>query len=791
MELPPGLLSNAPQLETRRALLILDLQNDFVGTEGKLPIHNVPEFIPALAKLASRFREEGEVVWVQSEFDEPRPTLDPMTGSYSVLLKEFLPEDSASSVSSLDNYLESEGLTATLRSLAAPVREHSPAPPKSDPEAFLARGINKINRLCLPGQPGCHLVPELAAIVDRSRDVYLTKSQYGALTNNPLLLTLRVRMVTELYLCGSLSNIGVYATAVEAVTHGFKVTIVEDCVGYQEDRLHEEAMRQMADVMGAFGITSSELIDDLDGILSAEEEEEEAPVSSMLDVPFNTAAISTESLTLRPKVEDWIASVEQDGGVKNVEDQPKLEADGLTTIDVVEQTHESSPPSKEVAHSEPLGLRRPSSSPPRKRSISEVDFQRPDLTSKLTLSEQQKSHDLVDTKDCDQAADEVRARRRKSSKSEHIFPEKISAKLREKETAATQTPSVLESLQEPSSDMDSSKKTYGQGNPGSASIYSAKKRAGLLLGQKDSIGEGDCRIICDFIQEGEDESLFQSLRAEVQWQHMYHRTGPVPRLVAVQGSIEADGSIPIYRHPADESPPLLPFSKIVSRIRSEAEKAVGHPLNHALIQLYRNGEDSISEHSDKTLDIVRGSKIVNYSVGARRTMILRRKRISKDTGNLLPSSSEDQSTQPTPAAPRESQRLPLPHNSLFILGPKTNMVWLHSIRADKRIEKEKDEEELAYDQARISLTFRHVGTFLNPTEQTIWGQGATATDEKEAGPVLKGDEEAVEKMVQAFGQENHQGKEFDWEKWYGEGFDVVNFVTKERFEREVEIGTTK
>lgn len=791
MELPPGLLSNAPQLETRRALLILDLQNDFVGSEGKLPIHNVSEFIPALAKLASRFREEGEVVWIQSEFDEPRPTLDPMTGSYSVLLKEFLPEDSASSVSSLDDYLESEGLTATLRSLAAPVREHSPAPPKPDPEAFLARGITKANRLCLPGQPGCQLIPELAAIVDRSRDVYFTKSHYGALTNNPLLLTLRVRMVTELYLCGSLSNIGVYATAVEAVTHGFKVTIVEDCVGYQEDRIHEEAMRQMADVMGAFGITSSELIDDLDGILSAEEEEDEPPTTSMLDVPFNTAAISTESLTLRPKVEDWIASVEEDEELKNVDDQSNLEAKGQAPVDGSEQTYKSLPASEDVAHSEPCGLRRPSSSPPRKRSISEVDFQQPDLNPTLTLSEHQNSHDLVNIKDYDQAADEVRARRRKSSKSEHLFPEKISAKLREQEMAAAQAQSVPEKLQEPSSDMVSLQKAYGHGNPGSASVYSAKKTEGILLGQKDSIGEGDCRIICDIVKEAEDESLFESLKEEVRWQNMYHRSGPVPRLVAVQGLIEADGSIPIYRHPADESPPLLPFSKMVSRIRSEAEKAVGHPLNHALIQLYRNGEDNISEHSDKTLDIVRGSKIVNYSVGARRTMILRRKRMTKDSGNLPSSSSEDQSTQPAPGAPRESQRIPLPHNSLFILGPETNMVWLHSIRADKRIEKEKDEEELAYDQARISLTFRHIGTHLNPIEDTIWGQGATATAEKEARPVLKGDEKAVEKMVKAFGQENHQGKEFEWEKWYGEGFDVVNFITKERSENEVEVGTTK
>jgi alkylated DNA repair dioxygenase AlkB len=41
-----------------------------------------------------------------------------------------------------------------------------------------------------------------------------------------------------------------------------------------------------------------------------------------------------------------------------------------------------------------------------------------------------------------------------------------------------------------------------------------------------------------------------------------------------------------------------------------------------LIQLYRTGADYISEHSDKTIDVVRGSRIVNVSLGARRTMTL-------------------------------------------------------------------------------------------------------------------------------------------------------------------------
>jgi hypothetical protein len=67
--------------------------------------------------------------------------------------------------------------------------------------------------------------------------------------------------------------------------------------------------------------------------------------------------------------------------------------------------------------------------------------------------------------------------------------------------------------------------------------------------------------------------------------------GEVPRLVAVEGEVGEDGrysvsfrlracmntssflySFPIYRHPADESPPLSAFSPTVSLIREHVQK---------------------------------------------------------------------------------------------------------------------------------------------------------------------------------------------------------------------------
>lgn len=318
------------------------------------------------------------------------------------------------------------------------------------------------------------------------------------------------------------------------------------------------------------------------------------------------------------------------------------------------------------------------------------------------------------------------------------------------------------------------------------------------LGPGDPIGSGDSSVIYNLLDTTVSspwnaetplaDDVFARLRDEVAWNTMHHATGAVPRLVAVQGLIDPiDGSKPVYRHPSDRSPPLAAFTPAVDLVRKEAEKHVGHPLNHALVQLYRNGKDFISEHSDKTLDVVRGSSIVNASFGATRTMRLRSKRADRaefPDDEVKPNAKEigggpaQKETEGTPT-PRETQRIPLPHNSLFVLSQATNATFLHSIPADKRPSSELSADELAYSSERISLTFRNIGTFLSADETRIWGQGAKGKSKETAGRTINGVEEENIKVVTAMGRENREGDGFDWNWWYGDGFDVLHFVNEE------------
>ena len=107
------------------------------------------------------------------------------------------------------------------------------------------------------------------------------------------------------------------------------------------------------------------------------------------------------------------------------------------------------------------------------------------------------------------------------------------------------------------------------------------------------------------------------------------------------------------------------------------------------------------------------------------------------------------------------------------MGLETNRTWLHGINHDNRPLHIKSSLEQAQGGERISLTFRHIGTFLSADGTRIFGQGARGKTKAEARPVVVGTGEA-EELLAAFGRENHESA-FDWEEVYGEGFDVLHF----------------
>lgn len=548
----PGLL---PQFETKRALIIINLQNDSLYCNDDMYITKNREFVDRIKALVPHFRKMGEVVWIRTEMgtksfptspgsayiEEEVAKIDEKNREERKLEEQQLEDDTVSngveegtperqnlescSPTPLQTYHPTSRTQAMMKRASAKSRAEQRTANMdvfNDGGDVFEEHVSKPRkgqqpRFYVGGTLGAEIADQLLSVVDESKDLIVTKHHYSAFDQTSLLMSLRMKLVTDVYLCGCLTNVGVYATAADAVQHGLGVTVVEDCLGYRSEAKHEDAMRQMADIMGVNGVDSEEIIEESGGGAPPDSEE-----------PIFTGP-GPEGITLH--------NLSIDGK------SPKAEAAELFE-------NPADPDRAEVA------------APVSPTNMSK-DATSADLDHETRSSVSVDPADPVELVPATDQTTGKQAVQRSISLSDGLTPL-------------------------PSPDVSSGKK---RDSWMSVSTHT--------MGPNDSIGSGDSRIIHDVLSAPLTDNAFQLLKEEVNWQTMHHRSGKVPRLVAVQGEIGKDGSVPLYRHPADESPRLLSYSPTIQKIRKEIEELLKQPFNHALIQLYRDGNDNISEHSDK------------------------------------------------------------------------------------------------------------------------------------------------------------------------------------------------
>ena len=536
--------ANIPQFETRKALIIINAQNDSLYAKDDIFITKNHDWVPHIKDIVPNFRRYGDIVWVRTELavlpTVPSPNAARMEEESRKLaeknrqdrMKEelHLQDDTAgkenrrtnSHVAAAEAMSGKEYADAFLPSCSVKetMTHSSPGTRGDKPSTFLQIFEDKEDalkehlskprkgqqaRFHIGGTKGAEICDDLLDVVDKERDLMVTKHHYSAFDQTSLLTSLRMSLVTEIYICGCLTNVGVYTTAVDAVQHGLQVTVVEDCLGYRSEQKHEEAMRQMADILGVNGIDSEEIIEEFGG----------RPIPDA-----ETPGITLEELNLNTNRQAAGKAPSKVGNDQEAQQETIPEPDG---------------------GGEKVGVDDP-------KNASESDVR--------------------------------------------VFPAQ--------RKVAQQTDQT-------------SKRDEMTPKPNHSLLNSKKPNAPSTLGPSDAIGSGDSRIIYNALSATIIENAFERLKGEVAWQTMLHRSGQVPRLVAVQGDNKQNGDVPIYRHPADESPPLLTFTSIVQDIRRETEALLQQPFNHALIQLYRDGTDNISEHSDKVSQTVETSNYGNSS----------------------------------------------------------------------------------------------------------------------------------------------------------------------------------
>lgn len=221
------------------------------------------------------------------------------------------------------------------------------------------------------------------------------------------------------------------------------------------------------------------------------------------------------------------------------------------------------------------------------------------------------------------------------------------------------------------------------------SIDELKSSSDFYNGKNDiaKFGAGDSYYIADFLKK-ERNDIFDKLMEETKFTQMFNisknSAEPIPRLVTAQSTRTDSGESAIYRMPGcnEKNIETTDWTPTVKYVCKEASDQIGQDLNHCVLALFRNQDDSLAFHKDKLLDLKDNSLILSISFG--------------DTRPILFHSLDG----------KHRQTIMLRPGSLLAIGPKTNVQYMHAI--PKLID---------YIGPRMSLSFRTVESFIEKLEE--------------------------------------------------------------------------
>lgn len=177
----------------------------------------------------------------------------------------------------------------------------------------------------------------------------------------------------------------------------------------------------------------------------------------------------------------------------------------------------------------------------------------------------------------------------------------------------------------------------------------------------------------DFLDAQSAYTLYKLLQEECSWQQdriqLFGKQHKIPRLQTFQGEPGLE-----YRY-SNLTLQTKPWHPEVAAIKREIEQCCSSRFNAVLMNLYRDGQDSMGWHSDDEPELGQNPVIASLSLGGERRFLLRHrtdKTIAKHEAILT-------------------------SGSLLIMAGSTQHYWQHSIpRTAKAV------------SSRINLTFRQI-----------------------------------------------------------------------------------
>ncbi|WP_343606222.1 alpha-ketoglutarate-dependent dioxygenase AlkB [Fluviicola sp.] len=191
----------------------------------------------------------------------------------------------------------------------------------------------------------------------------------------------------------------------------------------------------------------------------------------------------------------------------------------------------------------------------------------------------------------------------------------------------------------------------------------------IILPGRNEIPNGLVHLHPNFFNSEESKIFFDSLRNNILWKQesmqMYGKKMPFPRLTAWYGDNDKSYTFSgITLHPNG-------WNTELKAIKEKIEPVAGLAFNSVLLNLYRNGNDSISWHSDSEKELGFNPTIASVNFGETRTFQIRHIKTNEKIDIVLKS------------------------GTLLIMEGEMQHYWQHQVPKTNKIVKE-----------RINLTFR-------------------------------------------------------------------------------------
>lgn len=181
--------------------------------------------------------------------------------------------------------------------------------------------------------------------------------------------------------------------------------------------------------------------------------------------------------------------------------------------------------------------------------------------------------------------------------------------------------------------------------------------------------DGEVNYYGPILSKLEHEHYLKALLQNLAWKNdealIFGKRIVTKRKMAWYGDGEYD-----YTYSNTTKKSLL-WTKELSELKNKIESMLDTSFNSCLANLYHNGEQGVSWHSDDEKTLNREAEIASLSFGAERNFVFKHKRTSDKTSIILQS------------------------GSLLVMKGQTQINWLHALPKTKKV-----------TTPRINLTFR-------------------------------------------------------------------------------------